>query len=107
MSKLTLLPQDTTKTETDRSNYLVEFTQSQNNISEIGIKDFNYVSLFGNAGNEVTTDSDANTFIMNAVDMNSDSAAPGLTRAFDAATFAIFTTTSSSSTLSNIQRLFN
>ena len=44
---------------------------------------------------------------MNAVDMNSASAAPGLIRAFDAATFAIFTTTSSSSTLSNFQRLFN
>ena len=64
MSKLTLLHQDTTKTETDRSNYSFEFTLFQNYISYIGMKEFNCVSLFANAGNEVTIDSDANTFIM-------------------------------------------
>ena len=56
--------QDTTKTETDRSNYSFEFTLFQNYISYIGIKEFNCVSLFANVGNEVTIDSDANTFIM-------------------------------------------
>ena len=103
MSKLTLLAQDITKTNTDRSNYSVEFTQFQNYISDLGTKDFNSVSLFASVGNEVTIDSDANTFTMNAVDMNSTTAAPGLARAFDAATSAIYTTTSASSALSNIQ----
>jgi len=96
MSELTLLAQDITKTDTDRSNYSVEFTQFQNYISDIGTKDFNSVSLFASAGNEVTIDSDANAFTMNAVDMNSTTAATGLASAFDAAT-------SASSALSNIQ----
>ena len=103
MSKLTLLAQDITKTDTDRSNYSVEFTQFQNYISDLGTKDFNSVSLFASAGKEVTIYSDANTFTMNAVDMNSTTAVPGLARAFDAATSAIYTTTSASSALSNIQ----
>ncbi len=57
MSELTLLAQDITKTDTDRSNYSVEFTQFQNYISDIGTKDFNSVSLFASAGNEVKIDS--------------------------------------------------
>ena len=103
MSELTVLAQDVTKTDTDRSNYSVEFSQLQNYISDIGRKSFNSVSLFANAGNEVTIDSDGNMFTMNAVDMNSTTAATGLARSFNAATSAIYTTTSASAALSNIQ----
>ena len=103
MSELTVLAQDITKSDTDRSNYSVEFSQLQNYISDIGTKSFNGVPLFASAGNEVTIDSDANTFAMNAVDMNSTTAATGLARAFNASTSAIYTTTSASSALSNIQ----
>ena len=103
MGELTVLAQDSTKTDTDRSNYSVEFSQLQKHISDIGTKSFNSVPLFASAGNEVTIDSDANTFTMNAVDINSTSAATGLARAFDATTSAIYTTTSASSALSNIQ----
>ena len=88
MSELTVLAMDITKTNTDRSNYSVEFTQLQNYISDIGTKSFNSVPLFASAGNEVTIDSDANTFTMNAVDMNSTTAATGLARAFDSASSA-------------------
>jgi len=93
MSELTVLAMDITKTNTDRSNYSVEFTQLQNYISDIGTKDFNSVSLFAGTGTAVTIDSDANTFTMNALDLNSTTAATGLARAFDSA----------SSALSNIQ----
>ena len=103
MSELTVLAMDITKTNTDRSNYSVEFTQLQNYISDIGTKDFNSVSLFAGTGTEVTIDSDANTFTMNALDLNSTTAATGLARAFDSATSAVYTTTSASSALSNIQ----
>jgi flagellin len=96
MGELTVFAQDITKTDTDRSNYSVEFSQLQNYISDIGTKSFNSVPLFASAGNEVTIDSDANTFTMNAVDINSTTAATGLARAFDA-------TTSASSAFSNIQ----
>ena len=103
MSELTVLAMDITKTNTDHSNYSVEFTQLQNYISDIGTKDFNSVSLFAGTGTAVTIDSDANTFTMNALDLNSTTAATGLARAFDSATSAVYTTTSASSALSNIQ----
>ena len=103
MGELTVLAQDITKTDTDRSNYSVEFFQLQNYISDIGTKSFNSVPLFASAGNEVTIDSDANTFTMSAVDMNSTTATIGLARAFDSASSAVYTTASASSALSNIQ----
>ena len=103
MSELTVLAMDITKTNTDRSNYSVEFTQLQNYISDIGTKEFNSVTLFAGTGTEVTIDSDANTFTMNALDLNSTTAATGLAHAFDSATSAVYTTTSASSALSNIQ----
>ena len=71
MSELSVLSQDVTKTNTDRSNYSVEFTQLQNYISDIGKKSFNGVTLFRTAGEAVTIDSDASKFTMNAVDMTS------------------------------------
>ena len=103
MSELTVLAMDITKTNTDRSNYSVEFTQLQNYISDIGTKEFNSVTLFAGTGTEVTIDSDANTFTKNALDLNSTTAATGLAHAFDSATSAVYTTTSASSALSNIQ----
>ena len=88
MSELTVLAMDITKTNTDHSNYSVEFTQLQNYISDIGTKDFNSVSLFAGTGTAVTIDSDANTFTMNSLDLNSTTAATGLARAFDSASSA-------------------
>ena len=51
MGELIVLAQDITKTDTDRSNYSVEFSQLQNYISDIGTKSFNRVPLFSSAGN--------------------------------------------------------
>ena len=59
MGELTVLAQDITKTDTDRSNYSVEFSQLQNYVSDIGTKSFNSVALFESTGNEVTIDSRA------------------------------------------------
>ena len=103
LGELTVLAMDITKTNNDRSNYSVEFTQLQSYISDIGTKSFNGVSLFAVTGTDVTIDSDGKTFTMNPLDMNSTTAATGLARAFDGATSAIYTTTSASSALSNIQ----
>jgi len=103
MSELSVLSQDVTKTNTDRSNYSVEFTQLQNYISDIGTKGFNGVTLFASAGQAVTIDSDASKFTMNAVDMTSSTAATGLARIYNSSTSAITTTTSAANALSNIQ----
>ena len=103
MSELSVLSQDVTKTNTDRSNYSVEFTQLQNYISDIGTKNFNGVTLFASSGEAVTIDSDASKFTMNAIDMTSATATTGLARIYNASTSAITTTGSAASALSNIQ----
>ena len=103
MSELSVLSQDITKTNTDRSNYSVEFTQLQNYISDIGGKNFNGVTLFATAGQSVTIDSDAATFSMNAIDMTSTTVTTGLANIYNSSSSAITTTTSAASALSNIQ----
>ena len=103
MSELSVLSQDVTKSNTDRSNYSVEFTQLQSYISDIGTKSFNSVTLFGSATNSVTIDSDAATFGMNAIDMTSATVTTGLANIYMGVSSAITTTTSAASALSNIQ----
>ena len=103
MSELSVLSQDITKTNTDRSNYSVEFTQLQNYISDIGGKDFNGVTLFATVGQSVTIDSDAAVFSMNAIDMTSATVATGLANIYNSSTSAITNTTSAASALLNIQ----
>ena len=103
MSELSVLSQDITKTNTDRSNYSVEFTQLQNYISDIGTKSFNSVTLFGSSTNNVTIDSDASTFGMNAIDMTSATVTTGLANIYMGVSSAITTTTSAANALSNIQ----
>ena len=103
MSELSVLSQDVTKSNTDRSNYSVEFTQLQSYISDIGTKSFNSVTLFGSSTNNVTIDSNANTFGMNAVDMTSATVTTGLANIYMGVSSAITTTTSAASALSNIQ----
>ena len=106
MSELSVLSQDITKTNTDRSNYSVEFRQLQNYISDIGQKDFNGVTLFSTAGTAtlgVTIDSNAATFGLSLVELTSTVATTGLAHIYTAATSAITTSTSAASALSNIQ----
>ena len=105
MSELTVLSQDITKTDTDRSNYTVEFTQLQNYISDIGTKDFNGVGLFADsgAGSAVTIDSDASKFTMNAVNMTTGAVAIGLRQSYTAGSTAIMNSSSAGLALSNIQ----
>jgi len=102
MSELSVLSQDITKTNTDRSNYSVEFTQLQSYISDIGSKKYNTVTLFSSSSNNVTVDSDANTFSMNAVDMTSGTVTTGLANIYMGISSAITTTTSAAAALSNI-----
>ncbi len=70
MSELMTLSQDATKSTNDKTNYNTEFTDLKNYISDIGIKEFNGVSLFDGTAMAVTKDSDANTWSLNASDLN-------------------------------------
>ena len=71
MSELATLALDNTKSANDKSNYQTEFTDLKNYISDIGVKDFNGVSLFNGTGLEVTKDSDGDTWTLNASGLNS------------------------------------
>jgi len=106
MSELSVLAQDITKTNVDRSNYSVEFTQLQNYISDIGGKDFNGVTLFSTEGTAtlaVTIDSDAATFGMALIDLTSSIATTGLAQIYTGLTSAITNSVSAAAALSNIQ----
>ena len=103
MSELSVLSQDVTKTDTDRSNYTVEFEQLQNYISDIGTKDFNGVSLFATDGEAVTVDSDASKFTMNSIDMTSTTQATGLAHIYNSATSSISSASNAGTALTNIK----
>lgn len=69
MSELSILAQDATKTDPDRSSYNLEFQQLSTYITTSGTKDFNGVSLFSAAALDVTIDSEGTPFTMNGVNM--------------------------------------
>ena len=70
MSELATLAMDGTKSSADKSNYNTEFVDLRAYVSDIGLKDFNGVSLFNGSGLAVTKDSDGNTWSMNASNLN-------------------------------------
>jgi flagellin len=70
MSELMTLSSDATKSTNDKTNYNTEFTDLKNYISDIGVKEFNGVSLFDGVNMAVTKDSDANVWSLNASDLN-------------------------------------
>src|SRR2546426_898325 len=69
MSELSILSQDVTKSDSDRTLYQKEFLKLGQYIDDLATKDFNSVSLFGGATLNVTTDSEGNTFAMAGVDL--------------------------------------
>jgi flagellin len=71
MSELTIMAQDVTKTDSDRSLYQTEFSQLQNYIVTTYNKDFNGVSLFSSNTLGVTIDSEGTLFSMSGVSLGS------------------------------------
>lgn len=69
MSELSLLAQDVTKTTEDKDQYQLEFAKLADYIVDLSEKEFNGVSLFDGATNDVTIDSDANTVAFDGVDL--------------------------------------
>lgn len=69
MSELTILAQDVTKSDADRTLYQSEFSQLSAYISSAATKDFNGVSLFSSNNLDVTLDSEGNTFTMVGIDL--------------------------------------
>ncbi len=69
MSELTILAQDASKSDADRSLYDAEFSKLGAYIDDLATKDFNGVSLFDGAGLDVTTDSEGNTLSVDGIDL--------------------------------------
>lgn len=69
MSELSVLSQDVTKTDADRALYNAEFTTLGAYIDDVATKDFNGVALFDGTAQDVTIDSDGNTYSMTGVNL--------------------------------------
>jgi flagellin len=70
MSELSLLAQDVTKGDSDRTLYNTEFSQLASFIATTSTKDFNGVSLFSANTLNVTVDSEGSTFPMTGIDLS-------------------------------------
>ncbi len=69
MSELTILAQDATKSDADRSLYNGEFQTLASYITDLATKDFNGASLFDGNTLNVTIDSEGAIFTMAGVDL--------------------------------------
>lgn len=69
MGELSILSQDITKTDADRSLYNAEFVQLGAYVDDIATKQFNGVNLFDGVSLDVTTDSDGATVATTGVDL--------------------------------------
>jgi flagellin len=69
MSELSVLSQDVTKTDSDRTLYNSEFSTLASYITNTASKDFNGVSLFSSTALSVTSDGDAGTFSMSGINL--------------------------------------
>jgi flagellin len=78
MSELSILAQDVTKSDADRSLYDTEFSQLSAYITNTSTKEFNGVSLFSGTVLNVTLDSEGNTFAMSSVDLGAGAYATAL-----------------------------
>jgi flagellin len=97
MSELSVLSQDVTKTNGDRSLYNSEYQQLGSYVNDIATKDFNGVSLFDNTTKNVTIDSDAGKWNMTGIDLTSGSYT-GATNSMD-----ISTTGGANTALTNVK----
>jgi flagellin len=89
MSELSILSQDITKTDADRSLYNAEFTTLGSYVNSVATKDFNGVALFDGTTKDVTTDGDGSIFTMSGVDLASASYTTATASTVDTAANAV------------------
>jgi len=102
MSELSVLSQDATKSDNDRGLYNQEFQTLSSYITDLAGKDFNGVSLFNGTQLSVTTDSDANTFAMSAVNLGAASYTNATAAAVDTSAHAATALTSVKGAISKL-----
>lgn len=72
MGELAVLSQDVTKTDSDRSNYSIEFEQLRNDLNSLSNENFNGIDLFKATSNGVTINTDADKVMMQGLDLKFD-----------------------------------
>ena len=97
MSELSILAQDVTKSDADRSLYDAEFQQLYDYFTSAASKDFNGVSLFSASTLDVTIDSEGGTFTMTGIDLAAGASYTGLS------TLDVTTTTNASAALTAVK----
>ena len=70
MEELAFLSLDNTKTDTDRSNYVVEFKELQNFIYGLAEQKFNGLDVFSSDNLNITIGSNGETFSMTGIDVS-------------------------------------
>jgi flagellin len=100
MSELTVLAQDSTKTNGDLSNYQAEFTSLQAYISDVTNKTYNGITLFGSSGIAVAFNADATTFALGTADL-AGATSTGVINAYSG--ISISTSTAALSALNQIK----
>lgn len=101
MSELSMLAQDNTKTDTDRSLYNTEFSNLGAFVTATSTQAFNGVSMFGGANFSVTVNSEASSnFSYSPINLT--------TTSYTAATGSTITTTANAATaLTNVKTAIN
>jgi flagellin len=69
MSELSVLSQDVTKSDSDRSLYNAEFTQLGSYVNDVATKQFNGINLFDGTALSVTSDGDGASVSTSGVDL--------------------------------------
>jgi flagellin len=100
MSELSILAQDVTKSDADRSLYDQEFQQLYAYFTSAASKDFNGVSLFSTTPLNVTIDSEGGTFTMNGIDLAAAAYTP-------LASSDVTTTANAMTALANVRAAIN
>ena len=104
MDELSRLCQDTTKSDTDRAVFTVEFTQLQNFISDIGTKKFNGVGLFNGATLKVGSASEGTYVPLNPIDWQAASVEKSVAIAYDAKVTEVTTRPGADAALANVHK---
>lgn len=104
MSELTILAQDVTKTDADRTLYNAEYTELAAYITEAGAKTFNGVPLFSATALDVTTDGDGNTFSMNGIDLGAAEYTTAIASTIDTVVNAQASTTTINNALTRLSQ---
>jgi flagellin len=103
MSELSILSQDVTKSDADRTLYDKEFTELKTYITNSGTKDFNGISLFSSSALSVTTDGDTNSGTANAFSMSGVDLAGASYAAATGSSSGVSTVSAAATALTNVK----